>query len=131
MKEKKQSIPLCEWRGSELCETNLSVYRYHLIGLVKFMPMAGQGDIDFLWQYLCRNETGTPVLITEDYDMSVWDSRSKSPDSLERHDLYLLEEEPLTEAEFFHYSGNLARNFSLETTISLPITLNLPVELRN
>jgi len=129
MKEKKKRIALSEWYEEDLRESNLSVYCYRLIGLVKFVPMAGQGDVDFLWQYLCRNESGNPVLITEDYSMSVWDPNPKSPEYLERKNLYLLEEEPLTETEFLNYRKKLAREISLET-ICLPITLSLPAELR-
>lgn len=71
MKEKKRRIPLVEWRGTELQKADLSVSCYRLIGVVKFVAMAGQGDVGFQWEYLCRNEAGSPVLITEDYDMSV------------------------------------------------------------
>lgn len=71
MKERKRHIPLIECDGTELVKANLSVYRYHQIGVVEYVPKAGQGNVEFHWEYLCRNEAGSLVLIIEDYNMPV------------------------------------------------------------
>ena len=122
MKNGKRRIPLHEFNGAEIQKTDLTIYTYRLIGLVEYKPIAGQGDVEHCWVYLCENAQGRPVLITEAYDISWWDG--PDPNNVSRDNLYELTEEPLTQPEFQHYRS-LAISVG-EGTLHLPITLNLP-----
>ena len=123
MKEKKHRIRLAEFVGEQLRKADLSKYRLRLIGLVEYKPMAGQGDVEHSWTYLCRNAQGEPVLITEKYDISVWSPGSIGPDGVDRDNLYMIEEEPLSPDEYRHYQA-LAKPLGLEE-VCLPVTLCL------
>ena len=120
MRHETRSIPLYDG----FAKTDLSSFRYRLIGLVSYTPMAGQGDVEHCWVYLCENARGEPVLITEKYDISVYSPGSKGPDGVSRDSLYMLEEEPLSRQEFQHYRS-IATPLGGED-VHLPITLCLP-----
>ena len=122
MKERIRRIPLSVWEGDTLQKADLSEYRYRLIGLVEYRGMPGQGDVEHRWIYLCRDQEGAPVLIAEVYDLSVWGGTDLR--NISRDRLYLLTEEPLTQAEFERWRA-LAQPLDAEA-VHLPITLFLP-----
>ena len=122
MKNAKRRIPLSEFDGVEVRNTDLTAYRYALIGLVEYASMGGQGDVEHRWVYLCKNTEGQPVLITEAYDISWW--AGPDPHNVSRNNLCELTEERLTQPEFLRYRS-LAVPVG-EGTVPLPITLNLP-----
>ena len=98
IKDRAHRIRLVEFDGEKVRKTDLSGYRYHLIGLVKFKSEGGQGDVGFNWTYLCRDAKGDPVLIREEYGISWWDG--PGPDHVSRDNLFALTEEPLTQPQF-------------------------------
>ena len=120
MQQRTRRIPLYD--GFD--KADLSQYRYRLIGLVSFTPMAGQGDVEYEWVYLCKDAQGKPVLITEKYDISVYSPGSKGPDGINRDSLYELQEEILSDLEYRHYQA-LAKPIEAQE-VHLPITLCLP-----
>ncbi len=122
MKDSIRRIPLSTFEDGEYRKTDLSAYRYELLGLVAYEPMAGQGDVEHKWVYLCKNQGGEYVLITEEFDISVWDD-DPSERGVSMDNLYKLTEEPLTGPEYAHC---LESALPLEEgEICLPITLNL------
>ncbi len=72
---------------------------YTLLAFGGIKTMAGQGDVEFEFLFLCRNESGQPVLIREYYDIHWGDVEGIAPSKAERHHLYRVDEELLSPEE--------------------------------
>lgn len=104
-------------------KTDLSAYRYHLIGLVDYIPIGGQGDVEHRWLYLCESEQHEPVLITEIFDVSWWAPGGPGPYGCGQSNLCEVFEEPLTSSEFSQHQSRINRVEDKE--VYLPVTLCL------
>ncbi len=88
---KKRIISIWELKN----DPENSKFKYKLIRERSSYAIGGQGDVDFVWEFVCINHAGELVLITESYDIS-WEN-NPSPDNIETGNLSVTEEKIIEE----------------------------------
>lgn len=94
---------------------------YTLLAFGGIKTIAGQGDVEFEFLFLCRNESDQPVLIREYYDIHWHDVDGIAPSKAERGHLYRVEEELLSPEEAADCRGIMipAENRAVQAPLAL------------
>lgn len=91
---------------------------YTLIGYVSCDAMGGQRDLEFAWEYLCRDPADESILLREFYNVS---TDGSDPADIQRKHLYRIEAETLTKAKEAECRRYMIPAENL--TVHLPVSL--------